>query len=163
IDFGLPLVFSCALSLFSSLGLYHALVGSRGGSHAGEILTLIGAFVVLIATAGGVMAGAARDLSRPLSVLASAADRVGHGDLEAAVPRVDGPNEVTQLGASIERMRKTLARTIAELEDERAGLEQKVDLRTSALRRALHELKETQAALLHGEKMASLGQLVAGV
>jgi signal transduction histidine kinase len=31
------------------------------------------------------------------------------------------------------------------------------------LSRALLELKETQAALLHGEKMASLGQLVAGI
>jgi signal transduction histidine kinase len=70
---------------------------------------------------------------------------------------------VTRLGESIERMRRTLARTIGELEAERAGLEEKVDARTAALSRALLELKETQAALLHGEKMASLGQLVAGV
>jgi two-component system NtrC family sensor kinase len=162
VDFGLPLLFSCTLSLFSSLGLYRTLVGSFG-SNTNEVLTLIGSFVVLIVTAGGVMARAARDLSRPMSTLAGAADRVGRGDLEAAVPQVDGPDEVTRLGESIERMRRTLARTIGELEAERAGLEEKVDARTAALTRALLELKETQAALLHGEKMASLGQLVAGV
>jgi signal transduction histidine kinase len=162
VDFGLPLVFSCTLSLFSSIGLYRALIGSFG-SNANEVLILIASFVVLIVTAGGVMARAARDLSRPMSALAGAADRVGHGDLEAAVPRVVGPDEVTRLGESIERMRRTLARTIAELEAERAGLEEKVDARTAALTRALTELRETQAALLHGEKMASLGQLVAGV
>jgi two-component system NtrC family sensor kinase len=162
IDFGLPLVFSCTLSLFSSLGLYRALIGSFG-SNANEVLTLIASFVVLVVIAGGVMARAARDLSRPMSALAGAADRVGHGDLEAAVPRVDGPDEVARLGESIERMRRTLSRTIAELEAERAGLEEKVDARTAALKRALTELRETQAALLHGEKMASLGQLVAGV
>jgi signal transduction histidine kinase len=98
-----------------------------------------------------------------MSALAGAADRVGHGDLEASVPRVDGPDEVARLGESIERMRRTLSRTIAELEAERAGLEEKVEHRTAALTRALTELRETQAALLHGEKMASLGQLVAGV
>jgi len=162
VDFGLPLVFSCALSLFACLGLYRALVGSFG-SNAREVLPLVGSFVVLVVTAGGVMVRAARDLSRPMSALAQAADRVGRGDLEAAVPHVDGPDEITRLRESIERMRRTLATTIAELEGERAGLEEKVTARTAALSRALLELKETQAALLHGEKMASLGQLVAGV
>jgi two-component system, NtrC family, sensor kinase len=88
---------------------------------------------------------------------------VGGGSLDLAVPHVIGPNEITRLGTSIERMRRTLATTIAELEAERAGLEEKVDARTAALSRALLELKDTQAALLHGEKMASLGQLVAGI
>jgi signal transduction histidine kinase len=162
VDFGLPLVFSCTLSLFSSVGLYRALIGSLG-SNINEVLTLVASFVVLVVIAGGVMARAARDLSRPLSALAGAADRVGRGDLEAAVPRVVGPEEVGRLGESIERMRRTLARTIAELEAERAGLEQKVEARTAALTSALLELRETQSALLHGEKMASLGQLVAGV
>ena len=162
IDFGLPLVFSCALSLFASLGLYRALVGSLG-SNAKEVLSLVASFVVLVVAAGGVIAQTARELSRPMSTLAEAADRVGRGDLEAAVPHVDGPVEITRLGESIERMRRTLARSIADLEAERAGLEEKVEARTAALSRALLELKDAQTALLHGEKMASIGQLVAGV
>ncbi len=161
VDFGLPLVFSCTLSLVSSLGLYRALVGPLG--NAKEVWAVIGSFIVLVVTSGGVIARAARELSRPMSTLAEAADRVGGGGLDVAVPHVIGPEEITRLGASIERMRRTLATTIAELEAERAGLEEKVNARTAALSRALLELKETQAALLHGEKMASLGQLVAGI
>jgi two-component system, NtrC family, sensor kinase len=162
VDFGLPLVFSCTLSLVSSLGLYRALVGPLGSS-AKEVLAVVGSFIVLVMTSGGVIVRAARELSRPMSTLAEAADRVGGGGLDVAVPHVIGPDEITRLGTSIERMRRTLATTIAELEAERAGLEEKVDARTAALSRALLELKETQSALLHGEKMASLGQLVAGI
>jgi signal transduction histidine kinase len=162
IDFGLPLVFSCALSLFSSLGLYRTLVGAFG-SDAKVVLAVVGSFILLVVIAGGVIASAAKELSRPMSALAEAADRVGKGDLDAVVPRVDGPGEITRLGHSIERMRRTLATAIAELEAERAGLEEKVAARTTALSQALSELKEAQSALLHREKMASLGQLVAGV
>jgi two-component system, NtrC family, sensor kinase len=162
VDFGLPLVFSCTLSLVSSLGLYRALVGPLGSS-AKEVWAVIGSFIVLVMTSGGVIVRAARELSRPMSALAEAADRVGGGGLDVAVPHVIGPDEITRLGTSIERMRRTLATTIAELEGERAGLEEKVDARTAALTGALLELKDTQAALLHGEKMASLGQLVAGI
>ncbi len=162
VDFGLPLVFICALSLVSSLGLYRTLVGSYGGN-AKEMLTVVGAFVLLVLTSGGVIVRAARALSRPMTSLAEAADRVARGDLAAAVPRVDGPEEIVGLGESIERMRGALAHTIRELSEERVGLEEKVSVRTADLTRALSELKEAQSALLHGEKMASLGQLVAGV
>ncbi|APR80940.1 two-component sensor histidine kinase [Minicystis rosea] len=163
-DFGLPLIFTCLLSLLSSVALYRALgtnLSLREDFNA--VSALSGAFGVLVLAVGGVVARAARDLSRPMVELARAADRVAHGELEAAVPQVVGPVEVVTLGESVERMRDRLARTIAELEKERAGLEANVTARTAELTHALAELKRTQAALIQGERLASIGELVAGV
>ena len=163
-DFGLPLIFTCALSLLSSVGLYRAL-----GSHLSlredisGISALFGAFAVLVLAVGAVVVRAAGELSRPMVELARAADRVAHGELDAAVAEVAGPVEVIALGESVERMRERLARTIGELERERAGLEANVAARTAELTHALAELKRTQAALIQGERLASIGELVAGV
>ncbi len=163
-DFGLPLLFTCMLSLLSSIGLYRVLgVAMTPREDFNAVSALVAAFAVLVLAVGGVVARAARDLSRPMTRLAQAADRVAHGELEAAVPRLAGPVEVVALGESVERMRERLARTIAELEAERAGLEAKVLARTAELTHALAELKRTQAALIQGERLASIGELVAGV
>jgi two-component system NtrC family sensor kinase len=163
-DFGLPLVFTCSLSLLSSVGLYRALGSELGPREdVGAVSALFGAFFVLVIAVGGVVGRAARELSRPLVEVAQAADRVARGELTAAVPRVSGPGEVVTLGESVERMRERLFSTIAELEEERAGLEEKVEARTAELRQTLEELRRTQAALIQGERLASIGELVAGV
>ncbi|MDH5603062.1 MAG: ATP-binding protein, partial [Cyclobacteriaceae bacterium] len=44
-----------------------------------------------------------------------------------------------------------------------AELEERVKIRTRELEQTLKELKETQSYLIHSEKMASLGQLTAGI
>jgi signal transduction histidine kinase len=163
-DFGLPLVFTCALSLLSTIGLFRVLgVAQSERENVNAVVALVAAFAVLIVAVGGVIARAARDLSRPMAELARAADRVARGELAAAVPHVAGPDEVVTLGESIEHMRANLASTIAELSAERAGLEANVEARTAELTFALAELKRTQAALVQGERLASIGELVAGV
>jgi signal transduction histidine kinase len=163
-DFGTPLLFTIGLSFFSSIALYRALGSDLPVSEdVSAFAALFASFAMLIIAAGGVVVRAARELSRPMARLAQAADLVAHGRLEAPVPDVAGAVEVVGLGASIERMRVALARTIAELERERAGLEQNVEARTVELRRALDELKHAQAALVHGERMASIGELVSSV
>ncbi|AUX29344.1 uncharacterized protein SOCE836_014320 [Sorangium cellulosum] len=163
-DFGLPLLFTGLLSLFSSIGLYRALAtGSSFNEDFNAITALFASFSLLVLAALGVVARAARELSRPMAQLARAADEVARGELGAAVPRLSGPKEVVGLGESVERMRQALSRTIDELEGERAGLEENVAARTAELTRALSELKRTQAALIQGERLASIGELVAGV
>ncbi|WP_437735207.1 ATP-binding protein [Sorangium sp. So ce1335] len=163
-DFGLPLLFTGLLSLFSSIGLYRALAtGSTFNEDFNAVTALFASFSLLVLAALGVVARAARELSRPMAQLARAADEVARGELDAVVPELSGPREVVGLGESVERMRQALSRTIAELERERAGLEENVAARTAELTRALTELRRTQAALIQGERLASIGELVAGV
>jgi len=163
-EFGLPLLFTLTLSLLASIGLYRALaVDLSLREDFNAITALCASFLMLVLAVGGAFLRAARQLSEPLSKLADAADRVASGELEQAVPAVAGPVEVQGLGRSIERMRTALAQTIAELKEERAGLETHVEQRTAELRHALDELKQAQAALVQGERMALIGELVAGV
>jgi two-component system, NtrC family, sensor kinase len=163
-EFGLPLLFTLTLSLFASIGLYRTLGNTLTLREDFNAITALSAsFVMLVLAVGSVFMRAARQLSDPLSRLARAADRVASGKLDAEVPLVTGPNEVVGLGLSIEHMRRALARTIAELKEERAGLETNVEMRTAELRRALEELKQAQTALIQGERMALIGELVASV
>ncbi|RLB46698.1 MAG: hypothetical protein DRI90_27105 [Deltaproteobacteria bacterium] len=163
-DFGFPVLFALALSLLASIGLYRTLGRDLPlQEDFNAILALCASFAMLVLAVGGVFMRAARNLSNPLSELAHSADRVAGGELDAAVPRVQGPIEVVGLGESIEDMREALARTIDELRRERAGLETHVQRRTAELRSALEELKQAQTALIQEKRMALIGELVASV
>ncbi|MEM9696609.1 MAG: HAMP domain-containing protein, partial [Myxococcota bacterium] len=163
-DFGLPLLFTLALSLLSAIGLYRTLAGDLSWRQDfNSVVALAASFTMLLLAAGGAFFRAARLLAEPLAHLAEAADRVARGQLEHEIPRVTGPSEVIGLSQSLERMRGALAETIADLEAERATLESRVQSRTRELSDALVELKRTQGALIQGERMALLGELVAGV
>ena len=81
-----------------------------------------------------------------------------------AVKSVD--NELTITAFKLDRTEKVkrttailLEETIQELEQKRAAVEEA----NAALQRSLDELKATQAQLIHSEKMASLGELTAGI
>ncbi len=163
-DFGWPLVFAAVLMLLSSIGLYRTLGGGfEPQEDQAAVLAQVAAFFMLVLAVGGIIARVARELSRPIVQVAQAAEAVASGELGATMPRVSGPEEVAKLAASVERMRAELARSIADLEAERASLETKVEARTAELQTALAELRDAQAALVLSERLASIGEVVAGV
>jgi signal transduction histidine kinase len=125
----------------------------------------------LLALAVGVVGSfiMARRITRPLSGLVAGALRAAGGDLQSRIDVHTG-DEIEELAGSFNHLVEEVEqkqRAIAELN---RGLEEKVRIRTEdltqakgALERAYEELSQAEMNLIHSEKMASLGQLVAGI
>jgi two-component system, NtrC family, sensor kinase len=88
---------------------------------------------------------------RPLSRLTASAEQFGQGALEHKVDE-KGSAEAVRLARSFNHM-AVLVRA------EREALTE----RLAQLERTTHELQRTQRQLIHGEKLASVGRLAAGV
>jgi signal transduction histidine kinase len=94
-------------------------------------------------------------LLRPLSSLLRGVQRIEAGDLQTPVPIV-GQDEIGYLANSLNRM----ATSLKVSQDE---LEKRVTDRTAELQATLTRLQATQIQLIQKEKMASLGELTAGI
>jgi signal transduction histidine kinase len=74
-----------------------------------------------------------------------------------------GIHELDTVGRSFNHMAEQLQKTVVELAENNAELENRVESRTSELSQALTHLRNTQAQMVQSEKMSALGQMVAGV
>jgi signal transduction histidine kinase len=88
---------------------------------------------------------------RPLDRLTRSSELLAAGSLDVRVPE-QGSAEVVRLAAAFNEM-------AAQLRAERDALEQ----RLHELERTAHELATAQQQVIHGEKLASVGRLAAGV
>jgi len=99
-----------------------------------------------------------RSISVPVLALRDAADKVGKGDLTQRVVNRSG-DEIGELATAFNKMVTDLEK--AREERNKANLE--LANANDALNQTLSDLKETQDQLVQAEKMASLGQLTAGI
>ncbi len=105
-------------------------------------------------------------LSKPLTSLTESVRRLEKGNfmVESGIyKKSKSKDEVGVLSDAFIQMSQNLKVSYEKLEKYNRTLEQKVEERTQDLKEAFDELKKSQERLVESEKMASLGQLVAGV
>ncbi len=100
----------------------------------------------------------ARKISVPVLALRDAAKLVGKGDLNQKV-KIISTDEIGELGHAFNKMVQDLLMARKELDENNQTLSKT----NAALNNTLTELKSTQVQLIQSEKMASLGELTAGI
>ncbi len=130
---------------------------------------LILAAVVLAGSVTLLTYAVARQITIPLKRLTRGASVISAGDFSQRV-EVDSRDEIGELAQTFNEMANSLEERSKALMELNKKLEQKVGERTHELeetnqevKKAYQELKDTQVQLIQSEKMASLGQLVAGI
>ena len=94
-------------------------------------------------------------ISLPLKKLLRQTEKIAEGDLESTV-EINSRDEIGELADAFDTMTQKLCTARAELEDWGKNLKEKVEERT-------RELNQVQTQLIRSEKLASLGELVAGI
>jgi signal transduction histidine kinase len=130
---------------------------------------LIAAASVVAFLVVGLTFWVARNITTPLKRLTQSTQIVSSGDFSQRV-EITGGDEIGNLAKTFNEMAISLQERSQALIDLNRRLEEKVLERTAELEtankemeKAYNELKETQFQLVQSEKMASLGQLVAGI
>jgi signal transduction histidine kinase len=122
-------------------------------SVAGGIITLV---VALSLTALIV-----RSINAPLRRLERSMTAITRGELDAPIPS-PGRDEIGAMASTLGMLRDSLIER-DRLEHERRRAEAEIRVARDAAETALRELNAAQANLIQAEKMASLGQLTAGI
>jgi len=99
-----------------------------------------------------------QSISKPVTALSKAAQQVGKGDLTSVIKN-RANDEIGMLTRAFNAMVADLAKAQHELNNTNATLFST----NRSLNNALDDLKATQAQLVQSEKMASLGELTAGI
>src|SRR5260370_408836 len=123
-------------------------------------LSIMGGMVAL-SVALGLTALIVRSITIPLKRLEGSMAAITRGELDVEVPRASA-NEIGAMTRTLGMLRDSLIER-DHLERERLRADAEIRSARDAAEAALRELKAAQANLIQAEKMASLGQLTAGI
>ncbi|WP_414544303.1 sensor histidine kinase [Nostoc sp. CCY0012] len=103
-----------------------------------------------------------RRIARLILRINQASQAMASGNLDQTV-ELTKIWELNTLALSFNYMAEQLRESFAALESSKTELEDRVEERTTELKKAFGELQRSQAQVIQSEKMSSLGQLVAGI
>jgi len=142
----------------------------RGPGIERPLKELLVFFIVLFGVSAGIVWFTVSEFTTPIKALERRAEEMSRGELAPPVAAAGEADEVGRLTFALEEMRRALRDKLRSTEEVNLDLEREVVRRTSDLARknkelyeALEALKRAQAQLVRSEKMASIGQLVAGI
>jgi signal transduction histidine kinase len=142
----------------------------RGPSMVRPLKELLVFFVVLFGACAGIVVVTVAQFVAPIRRLEQRSDAMARGELADPVVSSGEGDEVGRLTFALEEMRRALREKLRSTEEVNLDLERAVQMRTADLARKNKELAETldkltraQAQLVRSEKLASIGQLVAGI
>jgi signal transduction histidine kinase len=142
----------------------------RGQSMVRPLKELLVFFLVLFGACGGIVAFTVAQFMAPIRRLEQRADAMARGELADPVAVGGEGDEIGRLTLALEDMRRALRDKLRSTEEVNLDLERAVQMRTADLARknrelaeALDKLNSAQAQLVRSEKLASIGQLVAGI
>jgi signal transduction histidine kinase len=133
---------------------------SMRGAELAVKLAIVGG-VGALALALGFTALTVRSITVPLKQVERSIASITNGDLDAPMPPT-GVHEIGAMTRTLGMLRDSLIER-GRLERERERAQAEIRAARDAAEAALHELRAAQANLIQAEKMASLGQLTAGI
>ncbi|MBA3503784.1 MAG: ATP-binding protein [Myxococcota bacterium] len=153
-----------------SVAVFYPSYRGRGESMVRPLKELLVFFLVLFAACAGIVAFTVAQFMGPIKRLEQRADAMARGELADPVAAGGEGDEIGRLTLALEEMRRALRDKLRSTEEVNLDLERAVQMRTADLARKNRELAETldkltraQEQLVRSEKLASIGQLVAGI
>ena len=153
-----------------AVAMFYPSYRGRGESMAQPLKELLVFFLVLFAACGGIVVFTVAQFMAPIRRLEQRADGMARGELADPVAAAGEGDEIGRLTLALEEMRRKLRDKLRSTEEVNLDLERAVQMRTADLARKNRELAETldkltraQQQLVRSEKLASIGQLVAGI
>lgn len=127
------------------------------------ILTLILAFLAVVGVSVPLFLRLARGIFAPLEKMTATMARVEAGALDARIGDVSANNEIGAVARHLDRLLDQVEERDAALRDYADNLNGLVEQRTEELKEANRKLETTFAQLVMSEKLASVGEITAGV
>jgi signal transduction histidine kinase len=153
-----------------AVAVFYPSYRGRGESMVAPLKELLVFFLVLFGACAGIVAFTVAQFMAPIRRLEQRADAMARGELADPVAAGGEGDEIGRLTLALEEMRRALRDKLRSTEEVNLDLERAVQMRTADLARknrelaeALDKLTRAQEQLVRSEKLASIGQLVAGI
>jgi two-component system NtrC family sensor kinase len=105
----------------------------------------------------------ATDIFRPLERMTATISKVEQGDLAARTGHADGNDEIGQVAQHLDHLLAQVQDRDLQLREWNSELNRRVEERTEHLVRARQQIEDTTKQLVMAEKLATIGEITAGV